>query len=137
VERNIIKLVVTGTKSRGNLLGLTLRDIITTKMIKGIQLQILILFFIISSSCSLLATPTKVTYLIPEGFTGGVIILYNQKDGITPEATENGKIIYRIPKDGFLKVKPTFENKHYKFSYFYVDKNGKKSQSNIFILNIM
>jgi len=97
-------------------------------MINGLKLQILVLFFIASLACSLLAKPTEVAYLIPEGFTGGVTILYNQKDGITPEITKDGKIIYEIPEDGFLKIKNKFERKHHKYEYYFIDDKGNRKE---------
>lgn len=83
---------------------------------------------IFSLSCSLLAKPIDVVYLIPENYTGGVIILYNQPDGIEPQKTKDGTIIYRIPKDGFLKVKPTFERKNFKFKYYFIDANDNRTE---------
>lgn len=91
--------------------------------------RIIVLWSLIFSlSCSLFAKPTDVVYLIPENFTGGVIVLYNQPDGITPETTDDGAIIYRIPKDGFLKVKPAFERKNFKFKYYFVDAQDKRTE---------
>lgn len=83
---------------------------------------------IFSLSCSLFAKPTDIVYLIPENFTGGVIVLYNQPDGIEPEKTTDGAIIYRIPKDGFLKVKAAFERKNFRFKYYFVDANDKRAE---------
>lgn len=90
--------------------------------------QTVILFCVLlSCSCSLLGKPTDVNYLIPKGFTGGVIILYNQPDGITPETTKDGAIIYRIPKDGFLKVKQPFKRSYHKLNYYFVDAADKQT----------
>lgn len=77
-------------------------------------------------SCSLLAKPTEVDFLIPMGYMGGVIVLFNQPDGIEAEKNEEGIILYRIPPDGFLKVKTAFENKAYKFKYYYVDAQNNR-----------
>lgn len=83
---------------------------------------------IFSLSCSLLAKPTDVVYLIPENYTGGVIVLYNQPDGIEPEKAKDGTIIYRIPQNGFLKIKSPFERKTYRFKYYLVDANNKRTE---------
>ncbi len=89
---------------------------------------IISLFALLSFSCFSIANPNKAIFLIPEGFTGGVIILYNQPDGIVPETADDGTIIYRIPKDGFLKVKPPLKKVAYKFNYYYVDANDKRTE---------
>jgi hypothetical protein len=66
--------------------------------------QIIILALsLISVGCTL-AKPAKIEYLLPAGFTGGVIVLYNQPDGVAPETLDDGTIRYRIPKDGFLML---------------------------------
>ena len=71
---------------------------------KNTAKQIIILALILLSvSCATLAKPTKIEYMMPAGFTGGVLVLYNQADGIKPEIAADGTVRYRIPKDGFLK----------------------------------
>ncbi len=91
------------------------------------QISILLLA-LLSFSCFSIANPNKAVYLIPEGFTGGVIVLYNQPDGIIPETADDGTIIYRIPKDGFLKVKPPLKKVAYKFNYYFVDAQDKRTE---------
>ena len=86
----------------------------------------ILLLFSLSFACSLFAKPTNVIYLIPEGFTGGVIVLYNQPDGIEPEKSEDGTIVYRIPKDGFLKVNSPLNEGKYRFKYYFVDEKDKR-----------
>jgi len=54
-----------------------------------------------SSSCSLI--PTDGVYLLPEGFRGGVVILFDQPYGIRTE-TEGGRYVYLIPDDGVLRA---------------------------------
>lgn len=83
---------------------------------------------LVSLSCSLFAKPTEVVYLVYDNYAGGIIILYNQADGIEPEKTKDGTIVYRIPKDGFLKVKPAFERTAYKFRYYFVDAEDKRAE---------
>lgn len=87
-----------------------------------------LLCFVIYSSCSLLAQPVEITYLIPENYRGGVIIFFDQPDGITPEKTESGDYLYRIPADGFLKIKTPLEKKGYKLNYYFVDVQGNRTQ---------
>ncbi len=84
--------------------------------------QLLILFIcLLSVSCSVFAKPVKIMYLLPEGFTGGVLVLYNQADGVNSEVSKEGTIKYRIPKDGFLKVKGDFPEDVYNFNFFSVN----------------
>jgi len=89
--------------------------------------SIILLCVLASFSCSLFGKPIDVDYLISEGFTGGVIILYNQPDGIMPETTKDGRIVYRIPNDGFLKVKSPLKRIAYKFNYYFVDAADKRT----------
>ena len=90
--------------------------------------SLILLLVSLSLACSLFAKPTDVIYLIPEGFTGGVIIIYNQPDGITPETTDDGTIVYRIPNDGVVKVKSPLDEGRYRFRYYFVDEKGKQSE---------
>ena len=84
-------------------------------------------FILLNLACVSFSKPTEITYLIPEGFTGGVIIVFNQPDGITPETTQDGKIIFRVPKDGLIKVKQPLEKTAYKLNYYFVDEKGNKT----------
>ena len=88
-------------------------------MKKRLIILALVLF---SFSCSSFAKPKAVAYLMPKGFTGGVIILYDQADGITPEVANDGTILYRIPKDGLLKVNSDFpQDDVYRYNFYYID----------------
>ena len=87
-----------------------------------------VLLLWLCASCGLFAKPIKVEYLIPAGYKGGVLVLYNQPDGVEPDKTEDGTLVYQIPKDGFLKIKPKFERKNYKFRYYFVDSNQKQTE---------
>lgn len=85
---------------------------------------IVLILALISLSCSglVLGQPTRIAYLMPEGFTGGVIVLYGQRDGVKPEIANDGTVLYRIPKDGFLKVNTDFDTERdYKFHFYYID----------------
>jgi hypothetical protein len=79
-----------------------------------------LLLTVFSLSCSVIAQPKAVAYLIPEGYIGGVIVLYSQSEGITPKIDKNGIIIYHIPKDGFLKVKSAAEREIAGYEVYYV-----------------
>ena len=65
--------------------------------------------------------------LIPDGYTGTVKILFDQKNG-TEKKYEGEKRVYEIPESGILKTKfgPQFG---YHFpEYYYVSKNGKRTE---------
>jgi hypothetical protein len=63
---------------------------------KNLSKQIVILAFVLLSASCTFAKPSKIEYLMPTGFTGGVIVLYNQPDGTAPEVTADGTVRYRI-----------------------------------------
>lgn len=75
-----------------------------------------------------MAQPVEINYLIPENYRGGVIVFFDQPDGITPEKTENGGYIYRIPADGLLKIKTPIGKTGYKFNYYLVDAQGNRTR---------
>ena len=91
--------------------------------------QIIIAAMILLSVSCTFAKPTKIEYLLPEGFTGGVIVLYNQPDGTAPEVLTDGTVRYRIPKDGFLKVNTDQPEAIYNYSFYYID--GKNNVTRI------
>lgn len=45
-----------------------------------------------------------VVFIVPEGYTGPIIILHNQKDG-AEKKYDQGKRVYDIPHTGILKTK--------------------------------
>lgn len=58
-------------------------------------------------------------YILPEGFIGYVIVLHDQPDG-QPEEYEDGRYIYRVNSNGFLKTQvQTKEDWGAKPSFFY------------------
>jgi hypothetical protein len=75
---------------------------------------------LINVGCTL-AKSAKIEYLLPAGFTGGVIVLYNQPDGVAPETLDDGTIRYRIPKDGFLMLNTQEPENIINYSFYYVD----------------
>jgi hypothetical protein len=85
----------------------------------------LVFLALVNSSCSL--TPINGIYLIRKGYTGDVIILFNQPDGVIPEV-ENGFYVYKIPEDGILKVKISGKTSNVNKSYFYIDEDNKRQR---------
>jgi hypothetical protein len=86
------------------------------------------LLLLLSFSCASEAKTIDMIYLMPEGFTGGVIVLYDEVNGVTPELLKDDSLVYRIPKDGFLKVKPSINPGPYKLRYFYVDEKDNRKE---------
>ncbi len=91
---------------------------------KSIALLFLIL---LNFSCVSVAKPGKIVYLIPAGFSGGgVIIVFNQPDGITPETDKDGTLIFHVPQDGLVKLKEPYSRTVYNYQYYFVDEQGKR-----------
>lgn len=87
---------------------------------------VLLFLLLLNLSCVSFAKPGEMIYLISEGFTGGVIIVFNQPDGITPEVDKDGTIIYRVPQDGLIKVKEPIQKNAYQLKYYFVDAKGNR-----------
>lgn len=89
---------------------------------------VLLLFLALNLSCGLRGSyPAEAIYLIPKGYTGPVVIVFAQQDGIIPEI-ENGFTVYRIPVSGFLKVKSEAVYNINEQSFFYTDENGVRTE---------
>lgn len=70
------------------------------------------------------------THLIPEGFTGRVIIFFNQKNGQQVEY-ENRARVYEIPSNGILKTQfpPNEGNIPLEdLNFYYLNKQGKRQK---------
>ncbi len=87
--------------------------------------------FLSSISCSpmlkSLSEPKDGIYLIPKGYTGEVIILFDQPDGVGPEI-EKGLFVYKIPNDGLLKINRKGYTGIVHLNYFYVEVDGRREQ---------
>jgi hypothetical protein len=59
-----------------------------------------------------------IRYLLPEGYTGGVAIVYGVK-GAAALPMEDGRLLVRIPRDGLLRTSTTIEYGLAKDEYFY------------------
>lgn len=66
-------------------------------------------------------------YLIPKGYTGDVIILFNQPDGVTPDV-ESGLYVYKVPEDGILKVQTRGVTGIVNNSYYYVGEGNERQK---------
>lgn len=83
----------------------------------------IILFF---SSCFNQAEPE--IHLIPKDYTGPVIIIFDDKQGV-PAKYENGNRVYEIPQDGVLRTQFKKQQGSIapgKLKYYYYDKNERQ-----------
>lgn len=92
-------------------------------MIKNIAYYLLLLLII--TGCAQEAEDT--IRLIPEGYQGTVLIIFNQEDG-TQKEYEGNKRVYRIPENGVLNTqfKPNYGMQKYEF--FYVNDKGERTE---------
>jgi hypothetical protein len=77
---------------------------------------------LVLSSCNQKAEPE--TYLVPEGFTGKVNIIFNRKEGIEKKY-EDGRRIYEIPNDGILLTQFTTNDGIMDRKYYYKNQSGE------------
>lgn len=87
----------------------------------------LIILVLLNGSCFLTPRPTDGIFLIPQGYTGDVIIFFNQPDGVIPEV-EKGLYVYKIPKDGILKVRTQGVTGKVNLAYYYLGKNNERQR---------
>ena len=66
-------------------------------------------------------------YVLPEGFKGIVLIAYDQQDGLE-DVKENGKLIYRIPKNGILRLKRKEAATISQSWYYFEDDQGNRTE---------
>lgn len=65
------------------------------------------------------------THLIPDGYQGPVVVVYDDPDGVAPTRDEEGHDVYKIPPDGVLRLStPSPEAGLYDVKYFYVRPDG-------------
>ncbi|WP_156305420.1 DUF6843 domain-containing protein [Sphingobacterium endophyticum] len=64
-------------------------------------------------------------YLLENGYTGKVIIIYNEQMGAEIEY-EGNKRLYRIPASGVLKTQFSIDQGYKLFPEFYYDNNGER-----------
>ena len=77
---------------------------------------------LVFSSCNRKAEPES--YLIPEGFTGKVNIIFNRKEG-SPVKYENERRVYEIPDSGILLTQFTANDGFIDRKYYYKNQSGE------------
>ena len=86
---------------------------------------VVVVLYLFSFVSSYLTRPEKETYLIPEGYKGTVLVIFNQLNGEKPEY-EDGRRIYRIPQTGVLFTQLKDEQGIINQEYFYISPNGQR-----------
>ena len=88
---------------------------------KSIMSLIISIWFLISCNQA-----NESICLIPKNFTGVVVIIFDQKNGLLPEV-ENGKHVYRIPLSGVLRTQVKANYRVEGHEYYYVDSLEKRT----------
>ena len=70
---------------------------------------------------------TPATYLIPEGYKGNVMVVFNQADGRNEEY-EGRRRIYKIPPTGVLFTKFKDEEGFINEEYYYINQSGQRTK---------
>ncbi len=103
----------------------------TSKVILGLLsfpltlIVVVVGMYLFSFASSYFTRPEKETYLIPEGYKGNVLVIFNQSDGEKPEY-EDGRRIYRIPQTGVLFTQFKDEQGIINQEYYYISPNGQR-----------
>ena len=65
-------------------------------------------------------------YLIPEGFEGSVVIMFDETDG-QPIRYEEKKRVYEIPKDGVLHTQFRDQDKYVHMEFYHLGDSGNRT----------
>lgn len=90
-------------------------------------LLLIVLIVVIWEKAYLKTTTKQEVYILPQGFKGIVLIAYDQKDGLE-DVKEDGKIIYKIPQNGVLKLKRKSATTLSQSWYYFEDAQGKRTE---------
>ena len=71
--------------------------------------------------------PQKDVFILPEGFKGVVLIAYGQSDG-REDIQEDGRLIYKIPGNGILKLKRASAPTIMQSWYYFESGQGKRTE---------
>jgi hypothetical protein len=103
----------------------------TSKIVIGLlsfpltAIIVIVGMYIFSFASSYLTRPEKELYLIPEGYIGNVIVIFNQPDGEKTDY-EDDRRVYKIPKTGVLFTQFKDEEGIINQEYYYVSPNGQR-----------
>jgi hypothetical protein len=93
------------------------------------QIIALLLMSFANISCSYSWGSQESICLIPEGYIGPVVIVFDDENGIVPHLEKN-KNVYEIPTSGILRVKAKANYQIEENVYYYVDKKGNRTNLN-------
>lgn len=81
------------------------------------------------------AIPTKrstVTFLLPEGFQGSVVVLYGQEAGSDPRV-EDDSYVFDVPENGVLRVTANASEVPGQPRFLYVDGTGSRREIEVLV----
>lgn len=71
----------------------------------------------------------SMTHLIPDGYVGPVVIVFDDPKGKAPKRDEKGGVVYEIPPDGVLRLNtPAPEAGLYEINFLYVRPDGTTTE---------
>lgn len=71
--------------------------------------------------------PNGEIYLVPEGYRGPIVVAFNHPRGVKRERTIDA-YVYRIPRDGILRIRDSMPEGFKMFAWFFVDAQGKRTR---------
>jgi len=88
---------------------------------------VIYLFFITALIASCNTEAEKEAFLIPEGYTGTVAVLFDQENG-EPKEYEDDTRLYRIPTNGVLYTQFSRVTGNLNQKFYYVSSSGEKKE---------
>lgn len=77
-----------------------------------------LMLFVICVSFGCMSDNNKEIYLMPNKYQGVVVVIYNKEHGVDAEKRD-GKVIYKIPKNGILITNEKIESSIADMRYYY------------------
>jgi len=96
----------------------------STLLISGMSALMAVPLF--SASCR---EAGAITHLLPDGYTGPVVIVFGDAHGRPPGREGDGGVVYVIPPDGVLRLStPPPDPGWYDMRYYYVRSDGTRQE---------
>ncbi len=71
----------------------------------------------------------SITHLIPDGYVGPVVIVFDDPSGEPPKRDEDGGLIYEVPPEGVVRLSTEAPQAGlYHVDYFYVRPDGSRRE---------
>jgi hypothetical protein len=90
------------------------------------SLLLIVLIVVVWEWTYLKTTTKEEVFILPQNFKGIVVIAYNQKSGLN-DIIQDGKIIYKIPQNGVIKLKRKEVTTLSKSWYYFEDEQGNRT----------